>query len=67
MLEHLLMAVNLIHQSREWTEALLLMPVGSKFKLYLPQSIAYGARGAGDVIQPYSTLIFEVELLEIMD
>jgi FKBP-type peptidyl-prolyl cis-trans isomerase FklB len=50
-----------------WTEALLLMPVGSKFKLYLPQSIAYGARGAGDVIQPYSTLIFEVELLEIMD
>jgi len=49
-----------------WTEALQLMPVGSKFKLYLPQSIAYGANGAGDVIKPYSTLIFEVELLEIV-
>lgn len=49
-----------------WTEALQLMPVGSKFKLYLPQSIAYGATGAGDVIKPYSTLIFEVELLEIL-
>ena len=48
-----------------WTEALELMPVGSKFKLYLPQSIAYGANGAGDVIKPYSTLVFEVELLEI--
>lgn len=50
-----------------WTEALMLMPVGSKFKLYLPQTIAYGARGAGDVIKPYSTLIFEVELLEIVE
>ena len=49
-----------------WTEALQLMPVGSKFKLYLPQSIAYGATGAGEVIKPYSTLIFEVELLEIV-
>jgi FKBP-type peptidyl-prolyl cis-trans isomerase FklB len=49
-----------------WTEALQLMPVGSKFKLYLPQSIAYGANGAGEVIKPYSTLIFEVELLEIL-
>ncbi|MEI6048404.1 MAG: FKBP-type peptidyl-prolyl cis-trans isomerase [Bacteroidota bacterium] len=49
-----------------WTEALQLMPVGSKFKLCLPQSIAYGASGAGEVIKPYSTLIFEVELLEIV-
>ena len=49
-----------------WTEALQLMPVGSKFKLYLPQSIAYGATGAGETIKPYSTLIFEVELLEIV-
>jgi len=49
-----------------WTEALKLMPVGSKFKLCLPQSIAYGAKGAGGVIKPYSTLIFEVELLEIV-
>ena len=49
-----------------WTEALKLMPVGSKFKLYIPESIGYGAAGAGDVIKPYSTLIFEVELLEIV-
>jgi len=49
-----------------WTEALQLMPVGSKFKLYLPESIGYGANGAGDVIKPYSTLVFEVELLEIV-
>jgi FKBP-type peptidyl-prolyl cis-trans isomerase len=49
-----------------WTEALQLMPVGSKFKLYLPASIAYGPTGAGEVIKPYSTLVFEVELLEIV-
>ena len=49
-----------------WTEALLLMPVGSKFKLYIPENLGYGADGAGDVIEPYSTLIFEVELLEIV-
>ena len=50
-----------------WTEALQLMPVGSKFRIYLPQSIAYGANEAGDQIKPYSTLIFEVELLEIVE
>ena len=49
-----------------WTEALQLMPVGSKFRLCLPESIAYGATGAGEIIKPYSTLIFEVELLEIV-
>jgi len=49
-----------------WTEALQLMPVGSKFKLYLPANLAYGATGAGEVIKPYSTLIFEVELLDIV-
>lgn len=49
-----------------WTEALQLMPVGSKFRLFLPSSIAYGAAGAGESIKPYSTLIFEVELLEIV-
>jgi FKBP-type peptidyl-prolyl cis-trans isomerase len=49
-----------------WTEALQLMPVGSKFKLYIPESLAYGATGAGEVIKPYSTLIFEVDLLQIV-
>ncbi len=49
-----------------WTEGLQLMPVGSKFRLVLPESMAYGATGAGDVIKPFSTLIFEVELLEIV-
>ena len=49
-----------------WTEALQLMPVGSKFKIYLPESLAYGSSGAGEQIKPYSTLIFEVELLEIV-
>lgn len=49
-----------------WTEALQLMPVGSKFKLYIPEALGYGARGAGQVIKPFSTLIFEVELLEII-
>jgi FKBP-type peptidyl-prolyl cis-trans isomerase len=50
-----------------WTEALQLMPVGSKFKIYLPQNLAYGANGAGNLIRPFSTLIFDVELLEITE
>jgi FKBP-type peptidyl-prolyl cis-trans isomerase FklB len=49
-----------------WTEALQLMPVGSKFRICLPENIAYGANGAGETIKPFSTLIFEVELLEII-
>jgi len=49
-----------------WTEALQLMPVGSKFKLYIPQDLAYGSSQAGELIKPYSTLVFEVELLEIL-
>jgi FKBP-type peptidyl-prolyl cis-trans isomerase len=49
-----------------WTEVLQLMPVGSKFRIALPESIAYGSNGAGDIIKPYSTLLFEVELLEIV-
>lgn len=49
-----------------WTEVLQLMPVGSKFRVVIPQDLAYGAAGAGDVIKPFSTLIFEVELLEIV-
>lgn len=50
-----------------WTEALQLMPVGSKWKIYIPQGLAYGANPRqGGVIEPYMTLIFEVELLEIV-
>lgn len=49
-----------------WIEALQLMPVGSKWKLFIPSNLAYGARGAGNSIAPHSTLIFEVELLEIV-
>jgi FKBP-type peptidyl-prolyl cis-trans isomerase FklB len=48
-----------------WIEALQLMPVGSKWKLFIPHDLAYGDRGAGASIQPFSTLVFEVELLEI--
>jgi len=49
-----------------WTEALQLMNVGSKWELYIPSDLAYGDRGAGDKIGPGSTLIFEVELLDIV-
>lgn len=48
-----------------WVEALQLMPVGSKWKLFIPSNLAYGAQGAGQAIGPHTTLIFEVELLEI--
>ena len=49
-----------------WVEALQLMPVGSKWRLFIPSNLAYGEHGAGDVIQPNSTLIFDVELLDIV-
>ena len=48
-----------------WVEALQLMSVGSKYKLYIPSDLAYGDRGAGGLIGPNETLIFEVELLSI--
>lgn len=49
-----------------WVEALQLMPVGSKWKLFIPYQLAYGERGAGGAIGPYSALVFEVELLAIV-
>jgi len=48
-----------------WTEALQLMPTGSKWRLYIPSDIAYGDQGSPPVIQPGATLIFDIELLEI--
>jgi FKBP-type peptidyl-prolyl cis-trans isomerase len=50
-----------------WTEALQLMPVGSKWQLFIPSALAYGERGAGPDIGPDSTLIFEVELVSIQE
>lgn len=49
-----------------WTEILQLMPVGSKWKVTIPSDLAYGDRGAGEMIQPGSTLIFIIELIAIV-
>ena len=49
-----------------WVEALQLMPVGSKGRLFIPSNLAYGEHGAGEMIEPNSTLIFDVELLDIV-
>lgn len=51
---------------RGWVEALQLMPEGSKWRLYIPQDMAYGANGAGEMIPPYSALVFEVELIKVL-
>lgn len=48
-----------------WVEALQLMPAGSKWRLFIPYDLAYGERGAGQDIGPFSTLIFEVELISV--
>lgn len=49
-----------------WTEALQMMKVGSKWRLTVPPELAYGANGAGNAIPPHATLVFEVELLDIL-
>ncbi len=49
-----------------WVEALQLMTEGSKWRLYIPAELGYGAQGAGELIPPHSTLIFDVELIEVL-
>jgi len=49
-----------------WAEGIQLMNVGSKYKIFIPSNLAYGERGAGQIIPPYSTLVFTIELLEII-
>ena len=49
-----------------WVEALQLMAEGSKWRLYIPQELAYGSHGAGESIPPYSALIFDVELIKVL-
>jgi len=50
-----------------WQEGLQLMPAGSKYMFYIPYNLAYGERGAGNLIKPFEALIFEVELIEIVN
>jgi FKBP-type peptidyl-prolyl cis-trans isomerase FklB len=59
--------MNVAQTILAWQEALLLMPVGSRWKLYIPHYLAYGEFGAQPMIQPNSTLIFIIELLEIVE
>ncbi len=51
---------------RGWTEGLQLMPVGSRFKFYIPYTMGYGAQGSGASIPGGSTLVFDIELIEIV-
>ena len=50
-----------------WQEALCMMPCGSKWRLWVPHHLGYGDRAIGETVKPYSTLVFEVELLETWD
>ena len=50
-----------------WTEGIQLMSVGSKYRIYIPSNMAYGERGAGQIIPPYSTLVFTIDLIGIAD
>jgi len=50
-----------------WTEGLQLMPVGSKYRFFIPSELGYGERGAGQAIPPGAALIFDVELLSIVE
>ncbi len=57
---------NLDRVIKGWSEGVALMQPGAKYTLYIPYQLGYGAQGAGNVIKPYSALIFEVELIEIL-
>jgi FKBP-type peptidyl-prolyl cis-trans isomerase len=59
------LSLNLDRVIPGWTEGMQLMPAGSKYKFFIPYQLAYGERGAGEDIPPYSTLIFEIELLKV--